>query len=59
MTTRKERLDILRRDLLMIRHDVAQEMLQNGADYVTRYLDTAAAALEVEVTYLEAKGDQS
>lgn len=59
MPTRKERLDILRRDLLMIRHDVAREMGANGADYVTRYLDTAGAALEVEIAYLEAKGDQS
>ena len=55
MPTRKERLDILRRDLLMLRHDVAREMGQNGTDYITRYLDTATAGLEVEVQYLEYK----
>ena len=55
MPTHKERLDMLRRDLLMLRHDVAREMGQNGADYITRYLDTAAAGLEVEVQYLEYK----
>lgn len=59
MTTHAERLDMLRRDLLMLRHDVAREMGMNGSDYITRYLDTAGAALEVEITYLEFKGVQA
>ena len=53
--THKERLDRLRRDLLMLRHDVAREMAENGRDYITRALDTAGAALETEIQYLEAK----
>lgn len=57
--TRRDRLDMYRRDLLMLRHDVARDMGENGSDYITRYLDTAVAGLEVEIQYLEHKGRQT
>ena len=53
--THRDRLDRLRRDLLMLRHDVAREMGENGRDYITRSLDTAGAALEVELQALEGR----